>query len=74
MKKKSILRRLIPWLITAALLFCLVYFVGIPLYSQKEEQVARLPEVSYYEGGKDPIVLENDALRLSWTPRPPTSR
>ncbi len=43
MKKKSILRRLIPWLIAAALLFCLVYFVGIPLYSQKEEQVARLP-------------------------------
>lgn len=68
MKKKSILRRLIPWLITAILLFCLVYFVGIPLYSQKEEQVARLPEVSYYEGGNEPIVLENDALRFELDP------
>ena len=68
MKKKSILRRLIPWLITAVLLFCLVYFVGIPLYSQKEEQVDRLPEVSYYEGGKDPIVLENDSLRFELDP------
>ncbi len=68
MKNKSILRRLIPWLITAVLLFCLVYFVGIPLYSQKEEQVDRLPEVSYYEGGKDPIVLENDALRFELDP------
>ena len=68
MKKKSILRRLIPWLITAALLFCLVYFVGIPLYSQKDAQVTRLPEVSYYEGGKDPIVLENDALRFELDP------
>lgn len=68
MKKKSILRRLIPWLITAALLFCLVYFVGIPLYSQKDEQVARLPEVSYYEGGKEPIVLENDALKFELDP------
>ena len=68
MKKKSILRRLIPWLIAAALLFCLVYFVGIPLYSQKDEQVARLPEVSYYEGGKDPIVLENDALKFELDP------
>ena len=68
MKKKSILRRLIPWLITAILLFCLIYFVGIPLYSQKEEQVDRLPEVTYYEGGKDPIVLENDALRFELDP------
>ncbi|MBR3741325.1 MAG: hypothetical protein IKN04_12870 [Clostridia bacterium] len=68
MKKKSILRRLIPWLITAVLLFCLIYFVGIPLYSQKDEQVTRLPEVSYYEGGKEPIVLENDALRFELDP------
>ncbi|MBQ6254948.1 MAG: hypothetical protein IJJ60_00005, partial [Clostridia bacterium] len=68
MKKKSILRRLIPWLITAVLLFCLVYFVGIPLYSQKEEQVTQLPEVSYYEGGKDAVVLENDALRFELDP------
>ncbi len=68
MKKKSILRRLIPWLITALLLAALVIFVGIPLYSQQEAQVTRLPEVSYYEGGKDAIVLENDALRFELDP------
>ena len=68
MKKNAILRRLIPWLIAAVLIFCLVYFVGIPLYSQKDAQVDRLPEVSYYEGGKDPIVLENDALKFELDP------
>ena len=68
MKKKSILRRLIPWIIVVLLLAALVYFVGIPLYSQKDEQAERLPEVSYYNGGKDPIILENDQLLFELDP------
>ena len=62
MKEKSVLRRLIPWIVAVALLAALVIFVGIPLYSQKDEQTTPLPHVAYYEGDGKPIVMENDAL------------
>ncbi len=68
MKKKSVLRRLLPWLITLALLAALVIFVGIPLYSQKEVVNDRPPVISFYEGGSTPIVLENDGLRFEMDP------
>ena len=68
MKKQSILRRLIPWLVALAALAALVIFVGIPLYSQKDEQVTRLPEVAYYEGGKETITLENGSLKFEMDP------
>lgn len=64
MKKKSILRRLIPWIIAVALLAALVIFVGIPLYSQRDEQSTPLPVVSYYEDDPEIITLENDTLRF----------
>ena len=64
MKKKSILRRLIPWIIVVALLAALVIFVGIPMYSQKDEQSTPLPEVAYFDGEKETITLENDALKF----------
>ena len=54
-KKKSFLRRLIPWLITLALLAALVIFVGIPLYSQVETEIANPPVISYYEGDDKPL-------------------
>ncbi|MBR6186186.1 MAG: hypothetical protein IKQ41_07970 [Clostridia bacterium] len=62
MKKESILRRLIPWIIALALLAALVIFVGIPLYSQKDEQTTPLPQVAYYDGDGKAVVMENDAL------------
>ena len=62
MKKKSILRKILPWVIAAALLAALVIFVGIPLYSQKDEQTTPLPHVTYFEGKAETITLENDAL------------
>lgn len=62
MKQKPILRRLIPWSIAVVLLAALVIFVGIPLYSQKDDQTTPLPQVAYYEGDGKPIVMENDAL------------
>lgn len=64
MKKKSILRRLIPWIIVIALLAALVVFVGIPLYSQKDETTTPLPQVAYYDGDGKTITLENDALKF----------
>ena len=36
-KKKSLFRKLLPWLISAALIAALVIFVGIPLYAPQEE-------------------------------------
>ncbi len=68
MKKPGILRRLLPWLITLVILACIVIFVGIPLYSQSDETNERPPVISNYEGGTDPIVLENADLRFELDP------
>ena len=68
MKKKSILLRLIPWLITLAALAALVVFVGIPLYSDTEEEVVNPPVISYYEGDKKPLTMENDDLLFELDP------
>ncbi|MBR3018236.1 MAG: hypothetical protein IKH57_14375 [Clostridia bacterium] len=68
MKKKSILRRTIPWAVFLALAAVLVVFVGIPLYSVKDTTVENPPVISYYEGGKQPVVMENDALYFEMDP------
>ncbi len=62
MKKKSILRRLIPWLVALALIAALIIFVGIPLYGTPEKQSDNPPVISYYEGGKQTLAMENDSL------------
>ncbi len=68
MKKKSILRKIIPWAIFLALAAALVYFVGIPLYAVKETTAENPPVISYYDGGKAPVVMENDALYFEMDP------
>ena len=65
MRKKSLIRRLIPWIIVLALLAALVIFVGIPLYGQKETETIEAPEISYYEGESGELVMENDDLRFT---------
>ncbi|MBR1585286.1 MAG: hypothetical protein IJ662_07100 [Clostridia bacterium] len=62
MRKKSIIRRLLSWIIALALIAALVIFVGIPLYSQKDEQVDNPPSISYYEGEGKKLTMENDSL------------
>ena len=62
MKKKSILRRLIPWIVFLALAAALVVFVGIPLYSQTETVAENPPKISYYEDGPKTLTMENDSL------------
>jgi len=61
-KKKSILRILLPWVIFAALAAALVIFVGIPLYGPQEASTLPVPEISYYEDGKQTLTMENDQL------------
>lgn len=68
MRKKSILPRVIGWLVVLALLAALVIFVGIPLYATEETEEIDLPLISYYEGDKDPLVMENDKLRFELDP------
>ena len=68
MKKKSVLRavlrRVIPWVVALGLLAALVIFVGIPLYSQRDEQTTPLPHVDYFDGKAQTITLESDALKF----------
>ncbi len=68
MRRKSLIRRLIPWIIFAVLLTVFILFVGIPLYSQKEETVENPPVISYYEGDGKELVMENDSLLFSMDP------
>lgn len=68
MRRKSLIRRLIPWIIAAALLAALVIFVGIPLYGQQETEQENPPTITYYEGDAKEIVMENDYLSFVMDP------
>lgn len=63
-KKKSFLLRLLPWLIVALAIAALVYFVFIPIYSDKEEPISDPPTVYYYDGPTGTLKMENDELLL----------
>ena len=67
-RQKSLIRRLIPWLIVAIALACLVIFVFVPIYSQKEDTNTNPPVISYYEGDETPLVMENDDLVFTMDP------
>ena len=62
MRKKSLLRRLIPWIIALAALAALVVFVFIPMYSVSEKSFGRDSEVYYYDGDGKALTMENDRL------------
>ena len=62
MKEKTVLQRLIPWLIALVLIALLVIFVGIPLYAPQKTEAVNPPVVSYYEDGKQTLTMENDKL------------
>ena len=68
MRRKSLIRRLVPWFFAALLIAALVIFVGIPLYSQKEESTLTPPTVSYYEGDGQELTLENADLLFAMDP------
>ena len=61
-KQKSILRRLIPWIIALALIAAIVIFIGIPLYGPQKEAEIDPPVVSYYEDGAKTLTMESDSL------------
>ncbi len=67
-RRKSLIRRVIPWIIVAAIIAALVFFVGIPLYGQQEEEERRPPVVAFYDGDGKPLVMENDKLLFEMDP------
>ena len=68
MRKKSLIRRLIPWLVFLAVLAALILFVFVPIYSQKDDVDENPPVISYYEGDDKPLVMENDDLLFEMDP------
>ena len=62
MKKKSIIRRLLPWIIVLAALAALIVFVMVPIYSREERSFGRPTSVFYYDGDGKPLTMENDDL------------
>ena len=62
MRKKSIIRRLLPWAIVLAALALLIIFVMVPIYTREERSFGRETSVFYYEGDQAPMTMENDDL------------
>ena len=62
MRKKSIIRRLLPWIIVLAALAALIIFVMVPIYSREERSFGRPTSVFYYNGDSKPLTMENDDL------------
>lgn len=61
-QKKSIIRILLPWVIALAALAALVFFVFVPIYSQKDTSFGEQPYVIFYEGDGKTLSMENDQL------------
>ena len=68
MKKKSILRRLIPWIIALAAIAAPIVWVFIPIYSQKENTYSEEPVIHSYEGDSKKLIMESDRRRFEMDP------
>ncbi len=62
MRKKSLILRLLPWVILLAALAALVVFVFVPIYSQKETSFSDPPSVVSSAGAEGKLIMENDSL------------
>ena len=67
-KKRSLILRLLPWLIVLAAIAALVVFVFIPIYSQQESSFGADPIVYEYEGNAKSLVMENERLLFEMDP------
>ncbi len=61
-KKRSLILRLLPWLIALAAIAALVVFVFIPIYSQQESKFGTDPSVYEFGGENDPLTMESERL------------
>ena len=72
MRKKSIIRRLIPWILLAAFITVMVVIFS-KIYSGESRSFSRETSVFYYEGDGGKVKMENDDLvyeRLGFHLRP----
>lgn len=60
--KKSIIRRLIPWIVILAALGALVWFVFVPIYSAHGNTFGRETQILYYDGDGKPLTMESEQL------------
>ena len=67
-KKRSLILRLLPWLIILAAIAALIIFVFVPIYSQQETSFGADPVVYEYEGKNDPLKMETDRLLFEMDP------
>ena len=67
-RNKSLIRRLISWIVFLGLIAALVVFVGIPLYGNQETVAENPPKVHYYEGENSALTMENDSLLFEMDP------
>ena len=67
-KKKSLILRLLPWLIVLAAIAALVIFVFVPIYSQKESKFGPDPDIFEYEAEKAPLTMESENLLFEMDP------
>lgn len=66
--KKKILPRLIICAVVLAVLACLVIFVFIPIFTQKEVTYGEKPTIYGYTGNGKPITMESDRLLFKMDP------
>ena len=69
MARKSIIRRLLPWLIALLALGLLIAFVFVPIYTRVERSFGRETSVFYYEGDNKQLQMENDELLFQLDPK-----
>ena len=67
-KKKSLILRLLPWVIALAAIAALVIFVFVPIYSQKESKFCDDPSIYEFEGTKASLTMESDRLLFEMDP------
>lgn len=67
-KKKSLILRLLPWLIALAAIAALVIFVFIPIYSQQESKFGPDPTIFEYEGKDKSLQMESERLLFEMDP------
>ena len=68
-KKRSLILRLLPWLIILAAIAALIIFVFVPIYSQQETKFGADPSVYEYEGDqKAPLTMESNNILFEMDP------
>ncbi len=65
---KKIILKLLPWLIVLGALACLIVFVFVPIYSQEDTLKLTEPDILFYDGPTDPVLMENDELLFTMDP------